>query len=530
MSLKRKSLVFLLVISLFIALFAGCGKTNQTATTEDKPQQAAAAGGTFVFARSTDATTLDTGYSYSEADIDTTNQIYEGLVRYKNDNLDLEPCLATDWSSSEDGKTWTFNLRTGVKFQDGTDFNADAVVFSFMRLKDKKHPYYGIGTNSAFDFYMADALKEVKAIDEDTVEFTLNKIYAPFLTYLGFYAQFIVSPTAVKKYGKDFYKNPVGTGPFKLDEWKKDDYIKLSKFDGYWGEKPKLDSVIFKVVPEDSTRLMELQTGDVQAIKNITPDQLQTVKENESVDFIKAKGASLFYASLNFGKKPFDNVKVRQAVAHAIDLDKIVAGTYSELGSRAVNVLPPNVFAYDNEIKAYEYNPEEAKKLLAEAGYPNGFEMTLNVFAEPRIYVGKPVDIAELIKNDLSKVGIKVNVAVNEWATHRSITSKGEHQFSLIGWYDIPYPSNFLKDMLLYSSYNNYSPKELRDLADKAVSTLDESVQKEAYKKIQQAAHDNVAILPIAHSDYTAATLKTVKDFKLDSLGMVHFNNTSMGQ
>lgn len=514
MKKNRTIFALMLVFALLSTVVSGCGGSagQETPTTGD----------IFVIARATDASTLDCGYAYDEGEIDLMYHIYDGLVQFKNSNLEVEPALAESWTPSEDGTVWIFNLRQDVKFHDGTDFNADAVVFSFKRLIDENHPYYGMGDYSYFDWLLADAIKDVKAVDEYTVEISLNDKFAPFLTYLGYYSEFIVSPTAVKKYGQDFFKNPVGTGPFKFTEWKKDEYIKLSANEDYWDEKPEINTLIWKVVPDDSTRLMELESGQVQAIKHISPNQLDKIKSNDQLVLKQCAGANIFFASFNTEKKPFNDLRVRQAVNYAIDMDKLVNSSYEGLATRAVNPMPPTIFGFNNDVKAYPYDPEKAKELLAEAGYPNGLNIELNVFSEARPYVSRPIDVAQIIKSDLSKAGINCKLTMNEWGTHSSIMNNMEHEFAFNGWYDIPYPNNFLKAMVINGSNTGYAPDKIVELANKALATYNKDEQIEYYKEMQAIIHEDAPILPIAHSDYTAVVAGNIEGFDLDVLGNVH--------
>jgi len=523
MVFRSKRFINLLVIMTAASLvLAGCGGVQNGKTDSGKNSQ-------FVIARSTGAELVDPGFAWSEGDIDIVFHMYDGLVKFKNDKLEVEPALATEWKSSEDGKTWTFKLRKGVKFHDGTDFNADAVVQSFKRVIDKKNKFYDVvkGGYSYLGYLMGDVIDDVVAKDDYTVEFKLNQKFAPFLTYMGYYSEFIVSPSALEKYGADFPKNPVGTGPYMFDKWKKGEYLQLKANKDYWGEKPKIETLIFKVVPDSSTRLMELQTGAVDAIKGIDPSQLEEINKNKELKLLSVPGANIFYATINTTKAPFDKLEVRQALNYAIDVDKIVKFIYEGNGTRAINALPPTVFAFDSTAGPYEYNPEKAKELLKAAGYPNGFTLKLYTFLQARPYVSKPVQVAEIMKADLEKVGIKVEIVTNEWATHNDIMKNMKHDIALTGWYDIPYPSNFLKTMGLEGAHTGYAPKELKDLALKALGTYDRSEQEKYWKEFQQKLHEAAPIIPIAHNNYTAAVRSNVKGFKLDVLGTVRADQAS---
>lgn len=480
---------------------------------------------TFVVARSTDARTLDAGYAWSEGEIDLMYHIYDGLVKFKNDKLEVEPALATSWEMSDDGLVWTFNLRKGVKFHDGSELNAETVRFSFMRLIDQDHEYYGLGDYSYFDYLLSEVIEDIEVVDDYTVAFHLKNKFAPFLTYMGYYSQFPVSMEAVKKYGEDFYRHPVGTGPFKFVEWKRDEYIVLERNEKYWGEKPKIDKVIWKVVPDISTRFMELQAGQVHAIKGLAPNLIEKVKGNDNMRLHQIPGANIFNMVFNCTKPPVDDKRVRQAIAYGIDLEKLVAGVYEGLGTVASTSIPPTVFGHADDISHYPYDPEKARELLKEAGYEDGLSITLNSFIHTRPYVSNPVDCAEVIKNDLSKVGIDVNIETNEWGTHSDLMNNYRHQMAFSGWYDIPYPSNFMKTMLMEGANTNWKPDNMVELVQKAISTYDREEQKKYYLEMQEIEHEEMPTIPIAHNDYTAASLSNVEGFVLDVLGTVRVHD-----
>ena len=517
---NRKSTVLLLMLFSLSLIITGCGGGGEESSSSGSND---GRNNTFIIVKSNDAKLIDPGYAWIEASIGAVYPVFEGLVQFKNDKLDVESALATDWKKSEDGKTWTFNLRKGVKFHDGTDFNADAVVFSFNRVLDENHPMNGVvkGGWSYLKYLMGDMIEEVKALDEYTVQFKLKQKFSPFLTYMGYYSQFIVSPAAAKEYNEKFPENPVGTGPFKFNKWKKGEYIQYVANEDYWGEKPKVNKLIIKVVPESSTRLMELQTGQVNAIKTIDAGQIEKIKENDDLKLISKPGANIFFAAMNTKKEPLNNVKVRQAINYAVDVEKLVQGVYEGSGTPAVNVLPPTVAYFDDQAKPYEQNIEKAKQLLAEAGYPDGFDLELHTFTNARVYVSKPIQVAEIMKSDLKKVGINVKITTTQYSTLSDIMENYEHDIALTGWYDIPYPSNFLKTCALGGNHTGYKPQELVDIANKALATYDSSQQKEYYQELQQKLHEAAPVIPIAHRNYTAAVSSNVKGFQLTPVGVV---------
>lgn len=531
--MPKKRLVLFVGLLMLLLIAIGCVEgeklTNVDGGVEDDTNGNSGEGTSevsFTIARAVDAEIMDPNNATAEGDIDIIYHLYDGLVKFKNEQLEVEPALATDWEVSDDELVWTFYLREDVEFHDGTKFNADSVVQSFMRILDENHEFYGMiqGSYSYLDYLMGDVLDEVVEVDEYVVEFRLNQKFAPFLTYMGYYSQFIVSPTALKEMGEDFLNNPVGTGPFKFDTWQKGEYVKLSKNENYWGEVPEIDSVIFKVVPEPSTRLMEIQSGSVDAIKAIDPDQIDSL-QTDDITMESNTGSNLFFLALNTEAEPFNNKDVRKAVNYAVNKQKLVDHVYKDNGTVANGFLPPNVFAYDDSVDYYEYDVEKAKELLKEAGYEDGFEMELHAFNNARSYVSKPVQAAELIASDLGEVGIDVKIVTNEWASHAVIMDNSDHQAALTGWFDIGYPSNFLKSLALEASRTNFKSEELQNMALEALSTYDENEQKKLWSVLQHDLNEEAIILPIAHNNYSIAYRNNIIGFQVDNLGVVRAHN-----
>ncbi|GAB6933419.1 ABC transporter substrate-binding protein [Calditerricola satsumensis] len=529
--MRKKGFLLTLVLLLALATaLAGCGARETAAPNQSQPATtdggSGNAGGdkTLVFGRGSDAVGLDPANVTDGESIRVTHQIFDTLVQYNEEDTTVKPALATEWNVSEDGKVWTFKLREGVKFHDGTDFNADAVVFNFQRWMDKNHPYH----HGDFEYYgymfggFPGIIQKVEKTGPYEVKITLKEPNAPFLQTLAMPAFAIASPAAIKKYGKDFFKNPVGTGPFIFKEWKKDDRIVLERNDNYWGEKAKIKTLIFRVIPDNAARFLELQAGTIDIMDGLNPEDVPNVKNNPDLQLILRPSMNVGYLAMNMDKKPFDNPKVRQAINHAINKQALIDAFYGGLAKPAKNPLPPTLWGYNDEIQDYEYNPEKAKALLAEAGYPNGFKTTLWAMPNPRPYMPQPQQIAQAIAADLAKVGIEAKIVSYEWGTYLEKTKNGEHDMALLGWTgDNGDPDNFLyvlldKDNAVKGSAGNisfYRSDELHALLIQAQRETDQKKREELYKKAQEIIHRDAPWVPLAHATPPLAARAYVKNY-----------------
>ena len=350
-----------------------------------------------VYAIDVDITNLDPINSIDPGSAAVTQQIYEPLVRIGS-NGEIEPVLAESWSVGSDKVTWLFNLKKGVKFQDGTPFDAAAVKAHFDRLLDPDKPARARG---AFDM-----VKKVEVASTYTVKFTLTKPYAPFLAVMTDLGGLICSPTAVKKWGDDYPFHPVGTGPWMFKEWLPADHTTLVPNPNYWGGKPKVSELVFKPVPEPSARVIMLENGQADVANSIMPDEMKRLERSKDIQIHKVPVLRGWFIGLNVLEKPFDDVRVRKALNHAVDVDiianQILRGTARPL-TAPVNA---KVWGYSRQ-SAYEYDPAKAKKLLAEAGYAKGFEANLWV---PASGAGFMPEVPQAIQAMLAEVGVKVKI------------------------------------------------------------------------------------------------------------------------
>ena len=507
----------------------------------------ASAVGTMVFGSSGDAVRLDPGDVTDGESIQRMDNIFEGLVEFGSGTTEIEPCLATSWEISEDGKEITFHLREGVKFHDGTDFNADAVVFSFARQYDTNHPHYQYGQWPYWGWMYGD-IDKVEKIDDYTVKVVMKKINASIMTSLAMFTVNIVSPTNAEKYKEDAFKNPCGTGPFKFVEWVKADHITLEANEDYWRERAKLDKLIFRVIPDGSARLMALEVGEVQGIEFINPADFDRIRANKDLVLMSEPGMNIGYMAINTGYgyidannnyardeeeplvktpgyyEPLTKKKVRQAINMAIDKQSIVDNLYMGTAIKAKNGMPPFMLGYNDDIVDYPYDPAKAKELLAEAGYPDGFEVTLYVMPVSRPYMFDPPKIGEAIQSYLGAVGIKVNIYQVDWGTYLQETMDGNAQMCLLGWTgDNGDPDNFLN--VLYGAnvcsigtsgnYGFYMNSTAQALLTEALATYDTEKRATYYKKFQEMIHEDACYVYLAHSNQNLAFRANVKGYVL---------------
>jgi len=525
--MKKKSLLLTIVFMMLLSVaLVGCSSKQETAnnSTEEK-EESKSSGGTLVFGKGGDAVALDPITVTDGESLNVTRQIFDTLVKYGEQDTSIQPSLATEWTISEDGLTYTFKLREGVKFHDGTDFNADAVVYNFERWMNgtaDQFPYY----NSMFGGFKGDeghVIKEVKAIDPYTVEFTLNRPQAPFLANIAMKPFGIASPAAIEKYGDKFGENPVGTGPFKFVSWSRNDKIVLEKNEDFWLEGyPKVDQVIYQVIPDNSSRLNALVTGEIDIADGLNPSDLQQIEANKDLQVFKRPSMNVGYLGLTQQKDPnhpLNNKLVRQALNHAVDKQGIIDALFNGLAVPAKNPMPPSIQGYYDGIEPYPFDLEKAKALLAEAGYPNGFEMELWAMPVARPYMPDGRKVAEAIQATFAEIGVKTKIVSFEWATYLDKASKGEAEAFLLGWTgDNGDADNFLyalldKDSIGSNNYTYYANDELHEILVQAQSTPDQATRNELYKKAQEIIHEDAPWVPLVHSTPLLAGKANISGF-----------------
>ena len=461
-------------------------------------------GGQLVYARSGEPASLDPGELASNEDMVIDSQMYETLVNivYEEGKVSFEPGLAEKWESP-DGKVWTFYLRRGVKFHDGTDFDAEAVVFAFERQNNPDHPYFP-KRQKFWKWIFGDIIAKVEAVDKLTVRFTLRDQFSPFLTNVAQTLAGIPSPTAVERYGDEFGTNPVGTGPFKFVEWILGDRVVVERFDGYRGQLALLDRVIFRAIPDASTRFLEIRAGSIDIAGAIDPDNYELAEKDSSMKVMPMAPLNVGFVYINIAHEPFENLKVRQAVAHAIDKKAIVDAFYAGYGIPAKNILPPASFGYNDDIPDYAYDPELARELLAEAGFPNGFDTTLWVYPPAGAGVGwtKPKEQGEAIQAYLTAVGIRAEIVTWDWTTYLAKTDAGEANHLFM--YDTsgpPDPHFFLTWFFgATSPKNSWNDPEVQKVLAQAARVVDLDERTELYREAQEMLHAGVPAVPIAHN------------------------------
>ena len=321
-----------------------------------------------------DADRLDPQDTNDNASFSVEKPILEGLIGF-NEKMQQIPQLAEKWDASADARVYTFYLRKGVKFHDGTPFNAAAVKANFDRVRNPD--------NKLRRYTLYKIISQIDVIDDSTVRFTLAEPFGAMIATFAHPAGGINSPAAVAKYGKDYMKNPVGTGPYKFEEWVPNDHITLVRYADYWDKNnaAKVDKIIVKPVPEDGTRIAMLQKGDAQFINPVPYSMADLVKNDKNLSLAESESVYTFWVAMNTQRKPFNDVRVRQAMNYAINKEAIIKAVLRGHGKLADSPLAPQVWGY-SPVKSYPYDPAKAKALLAEAGYPNGFKVTLRGVAQ----------------------------------------------------------------------------------------------------------------------------------------------------
>ncbi len=490
---------------------------------------------TIVWGRGGDSISLDPALAQDGESLKVTMHIFETLVRFKTGTFEIEPWLAKSWTTSENGTVWTFTLRDGLKFSDGSPCNAEAVAFSYMRQLDKNHPYYteGIWAQSTFA-----GVKAVEALDRLTVRITLEKPYAPFLSNLAMIAAApIVCPNAVKRYGNEFGKNPVGSGPLAFIEWIPGERIVLQRNPHYWGPAPDFETLIFRSIINNRNRLSALKAGVLHGMDGVDYEIQRQVIRDESLQLTTGLPMNVGYLAMNTQRPPFDNVLVRRAVNHAINKQSLVKLFYQDIAVIAKGPLPPGMLGYDPDQPEYGFDPQQARELMRQAGYAEGVTARLWTPPVPRPAIPEPMKIAMSIQSSLAAIGIRLEiVSPATWREYLDQVNNGEHDACLLSWMgDNGDPDNFLYTLLDLD--NAVKPRALnraffRDqdvhaLLIQAQQELDPKVRDALYKKALLRIHDQAPWVPLAHAQTLMAVHSDLLGCEMTAFNLPYLANAS---
>lgn len=500
-----------------------------TATAQTPP-------GVLVVAQIAEPKSLDPHAVTAVNDFRILMNVYDGLVRYKPGTLEVEPALATEWTISEDGKTYTFTLREGVTFHDGSPFNSEAVKFNFERMLDESHPQHDTGPFPLSFFF--SAVETIEAPDPQTVVFKLKEPYAPFLSNLAYPTGLIVSPEAVMQHGQDFGRNPSGTGPFRFAEWQSNSRVVVEANPDYWDGAPQLQAVVYRPITDANTRVAEMLSGGVDVMVEVPPDNVANFRDDGAFKVYEQAGPHLWFLILNAKEGPMADKRVRQAVNYAIDKTALVENVLQGTAEVAAGPTPPAfAWAHNDALEPYPHDPEKAKQLLAEAG-AEGASLTFYV-TEGGSGMLDPVAMGAAIQADLAKVGLDVKIETYEWNTFLGKVNpglEGKADMAEMAWMTndpdtLPYLALRSEAFPDKGGFNSgyYSNPAVDELLEQARRSTDQSERAMFYKEMQEIVHEDAPWAFIANWKQNAVSSAAVGGFELQPSFFLILKNVTKG-
>ncbi|NYH08095.1 ABC transporter substrate-binding protein [Pseudomonas moraviensis] len=503
---------------------------------------------------------FDPGQYTTGTDFDASAEtMFNRLTQFERGGTAVIPGLATKWDISDDGLTYTFHLREGVKFhttpyfKPTREFNADDVLFTFNRMINKDDPFrkaYPTEFPYFTDMGMDTNITKIDKVDDHTVKFTLKEVDAAFIQNMAMSFASVQSAeyaAQLLKEGKaaDINQKPIGTGPFVFKSYQKDSNIRYTGNKDYW--KPddvKIDNLIFAITTDPSVRIQKLKKNECQVTLFPRPADLAALKADPALKMPDQAGFNLGYIAYNVMDKvkgsnepnPLADLRVRQALDMSVNKPQIIDSVYQGAGQLAVNAMPPTQWSYDTTIKDAKYDPEKAKELLKEAGVKEGTEIVLWAMPVQRPYNPNAKLMAEMLQSDWKKIGLNVKIQSYEWGEYIKRSKGGENQGMLIGWSgDNGDPDNWLNvlfgcDSLSGNNFSKWCDKKFDGLVKEAKRTTDQAKRTELYKEAQHVLKDAVPMTPIAHSTVYQPMRANVQDFKISPFGLNSFYGVSVSK
>jgi peptide/nickel transport system substrate-binding protein len=549
-----RSAIAVAAVAVMAASAAGCAASDR-----DEGGEKTAAGGTFIFAGAGDPKNFDPIFNDDGESFRPVRQMFETLVTHKPGTAEVVGGLAESWEHDATGKVWTFKLRQGVKFHDGTAFNAAAVCYNFDRWYNMKGAaaqsqmlYYqdifgGFATNEA-ETAGKSIYDKCEAKDEGTAVVALNTYKGAFPGAFALTSLSIASPEALKKYDADKVTqsgdsfeysafantNPVGTGPFSFGGWDKaKNEITLNRYAEYWGDKAKVDKVIIKIIKDESTRKQELRAGTVHGIDFPAPSDSKALAD-EGFQVLPRPAFNILYLGLNQKNPKLADLRVRQAIAYALNREQLVQTKAPAGASVASQFMPDTVLGYAPDAQKYEYNPEKAKQLLKDAGAEN---LTLSFYYPPdvsRPYMPNPQEIFTVLANDLQAIGIKVTGTPRPWngGFKDDVQQFGKHDLHILGWTgDYNDPGNFVGTFFgrAKAEFGDAKMTDMFAAITAADATVDEAGKKAAWEQVNRdIASKWLPAVPIWHAPPAIVVTKDVKGLVASPLTAEEFNTVTV--
>ncbi|QSQ07741.1 Heme-binding protein A [Koleobacter methoxysyntrophicus] len=540
----RKSLILLLVIVLVAGMLAGCGGKKETPPAGQDTEKSGKYGGIFRMALMSNPPVLDPNMATDTSSARIMYQIFETLVEIDPEG-EIVPCLAESWEVKDDGKRYIFNLRKGVRFHatteggqptanGGREVTADDWVWTFNRVlnpkNNAKRAYFLDMIKGYNDLQegKTDVIEGVRKIDDYTLEIELDYSFGPFLAILAYNSFGVLPREDVEKWGDQFNFHPVGTGPFKFEEWVQDNKLILSRNENYWrvdeegNQLPYLDGLEFRIIPDSSMQWTEFKLGNFESIEELDNPYYEEAIASYRDSFFERPQMGTYYYGMSMVLEPFKNNKaLRQAMNYAINREALIDLVLNGRATPAKGVLPPGMFGYNPNLKGYNYDPEKAKQLLKEAGYPNGINVTLQYNTSDG-----HKRIAEALQEQYKAVGINMEIKNVDWGAHLDSCERGEVPLFRMGWVvDYPDPDNFI--YVLFNSDNfgekgnftRFSNPKVDELTNKARTESDQELRRKYYQEAEEIIVEEAPWVFIYHYTTHQILQPYVKGYELPSFG-----------